>query len=129
MALSVEGDVVAALTMPRALASDMLPANVAIGSDPSCKALPQNHKRRIFFNVPTDNPDAFGLGYEEVDEHNIPVPGTFMDVKPFDPMRPTVCLPLGPGNIPVGAVRTRESRGGGSQLPHASSEVSSRVSR
>ncbi len=101
MALSVEGGVVAALTMPRALASDMLPANVAIGSDSSCKALPQNHKRRIFFNVPTDNPDAFGLGYEEVDEHNIPVPGTFMDVKPFDPMRPTVCLPLGPGNTPV----------------------------
>jgi hypothetical protein len=31
----------------------------------------------------------------------VPVPGTFMDVKVFDPMRPTVCLPLGPRNTPV----------------------------
>jgi FtsP/CotA-like multicopper oxidase with cupredoxin domain len=92
---------VAALTVPRALASDMTPANMAVASDPSCKALSKNYKRRIFFNAPTDDSDAFGLGYEELDEHNVPVPGTFMDVKPFDPMRPTVCLPLGPGNTPV----------------------------
>lgn len=54
-----------------------------------------------FFNAPTDDPEAFGLGYEELDAHNIPVPGTFLDVKPFDPMTPTVCLPLGLGNTPV----------------------------
>lgn len=99
-ALSVD-DGAASLTVPRALASDMGAVNAAIGSDATCQALPKNHKRRIFFNAPTDMPDAFGLGYEELDEHNIPVPGTFMDVKAFDPMRPTVCLPLGPGNSPV----------------------------
>jgi L-ascorbate oxidase len=38
---------------------------------------------------------------EELDEHDVPVPGSFMDVKAFDPMRPTVCLPLGSGNTPV----------------------------
>jgi FtsP/CotA-like multicopper oxidase with cupredoxin domain len=52
-------------------------------------------------SAPTDDPDAFGLGYEELDEHDVPVPGSFMDVKAFDPMRPTVCLPLGSGNTPV----------------------------
>jgi L-ascorbate oxidase len=99
-ALSVQG-VAAALTVPRALASDLTLANTGVASDPSCNALPKNHKRRIFFNAPTDDPDAFGLGYEELDEHDAPVPGSFMDVKAFDPMRPTVCLPLRPGNTPV----------------------------
>jgi L-ascorbate oxidase len=99
-ALSVNGGV-ATLTVPRALASDLASANAAVGEDAMCKTLPKNHKRRIFFNAPTDPPDAFGLGYEELDEHNIPVPGTFMDVKAFDPMTPTVCLPLEAGNAPV----------------------------
>jgi hypothetical protein len=46
-------------------------------------------------------PDAFGMGYEEVDANGNPVPGTFQDVAPFDPARPTVCVPLGPGNTPT----------------------------
>jgi FtsP/CotA-like multicopper oxidase with cupredoxin domain len=99
-ALSLRGGA-PALTAPRALAADFASANAAVGSDPSCKPLPKGHKRRIFFNVPAGLPDGFGLGYEELDENNVPVPGTFMDVKPFDPMTPTVCLPLGPGNAPV----------------------------
>lgn len=90
-----------AMAKPHALAADLAPANAAVGSDPSCGPLPKGHKRRIFFNAPADDPDGFGLGYEEVDEHNVPVPGTFMDVKRFNPMTPTVCLPLGPGNSPV----------------------------
>lgn len=48
-----------------------------------------------------NDPNGFGLGYEELDERGTPVPGTFQDVAPFDPMRPTVCLPLAPGNMPV----------------------------
>jgi L-ascorbate oxidase len=92
---------VASLTVPSALASDLASTNAAVGEDAMCKSLPKNHKRRIFSNAPTDSPDAFGLGYEELDEHNIPVPGTFMDVKAFDPMTPTVCLPLGARNTPV----------------------------
>ncbi|MGH8246770.1 MAG: multicopper oxidase domain-containing protein, partial [Gammaproteobacteria bacterium] len=64
--LSVHGGA-AALTVPRALATDMTSANTAVGKDPYCKSLPKNHKRRIFFNAPTDDSDAFGLGYEELD--------------------------------------------------------------
>jgi plastocyanin len=44
---------------------------------------------------------AFGLGYEEVDENDIQVPGTFVDVTPFNPSVPTICLPLAPGDEPV----------------------------
>ncbi len=99
-ALSVE-EAATPLTTSNAVAPDLASANTAFSGNPSCKPLPKGHKRRIFLNAPADQPDGFGLGYEEVDENNVPVPGTFVDVKPFDPMRPTVCLPLGPGNSPV----------------------------
>ncbi len=92
-----------ALTLrdPTDLAADLRTANAAIGADASCKPLAQGHARRIFFNVPADNPNGFGLGYEEVDQTGKPVPGTFMDITPFDPDKPTICLPLGRGNTPV----------------------------
>ncbi|SFK12029.1 multicopper oxidase family protein [Methylocapsa palsarum] len=86
---------------PTDVNASLLAANTAVGVDPSCHALPQGHSRRVFFNAPTSDPDAFGLGYEELDAHGAPVPGTFMDVKEFDPSRPTICLPLGPRNTPV----------------------------
>jgi L-ascorbate oxidase len=71
-----------------------LPAN--------CKALPAGHRRRIFFGLEDLNDgDSFGLGYEEVDEHGGPVPGTQLAVTKFDPMKPTICLPLNPGQNPV----------------------------
>lgn len=66
-----------------------------------CAALPAGHRRRIFFGTPASNPDAFGLGYEEVDANGEPVPGTFQDVAEFDPSKVNVCLPLGAGNTPV----------------------------
>ncbi len=66
-----------------------------------CTALPQGHRRRIFFGVPSSNPNAYGLGYEEVDASDHPVPGTFRDIAPFDPSLISVCLPLGPHNTPV----------------------------
>jgi len=101
-ALTVSGNVNAvALAEPTALAGDLFAANMAVGADANCKPLPQGHMRRIFFNVPSDNPSGFGLGYEEVDQKGVPVPGSFMDVTPFDPMTPTVCLPLGAGNTPT----------------------------
>jgi hypothetical protein len=81
--------------------ASLLAANKAVGVDPFCHALPPGHSRRIFFNAPSSEPDAFGLGYEELDSRGAPVPGTFMDVKEFDPARPTICLPLGPRNTPV----------------------------
>jgi FtsP/CotA-like multicopper oxidase with cupredoxin domain len=65
---------------------------------PSCTALPPGHHRRIFFGVPTVDPDAFGLGYEEVDQLGRPVPGTFRDITQFDHTVIDVCLPLAKGN-------------------------------
>ena len=74
--------------------------------DPDCQPLAPGHERRIFFGVTTDLNDQqmdqnFGLGYEELDQYGIPVPGTFKDITPFDHTTVTVCLPLGPGNQPV----------------------------
>jgi FtsP/CotA-like multicopper oxidase with cupredoxin domain len=66
-----------------------------------CSALPQGHRRRIFFGVPASNPSAYGLGYEEVDANDHPVPGTFRDIAAYNPSEISVCLPLGPGNTPV----------------------------
>jgi len=67
-------------------------------ASPNCAALAPGHHRRIFFGVPGDNPDGFGLGYEEVDAHGNSVPGTFQDVAEFDPSKINVCLPLAPEN-------------------------------
>jgi plastocyanin len=66
-----------------------------------CSALPRGHRRRIFFGVPSSNLNAYGLGYEEVDESDRPVPGTFRDIAAYDPSEISVCLRLGPGNKPV----------------------------
>jgi FtsP/CotA-like multicopper oxidase with cupredoxin domain len=70
-------------------------------ASPNCSALPPGHRRRIFFGVPPSNPAAFGLGYEEVDGNDNPVPGTFRDIASFDPARINICLPLGPKNTPA----------------------------
>jgi hypothetical protein len=70
-------------------------------ASPACTALPSGHRRRIFFGVPPWNPDQFGLGYEEVDENDNPVAGTYQEISPFDPNSINVCLPLAPGNQPV----------------------------
>lgn len=70
-------------------------------ASPTCKALPPDHRRRIFFGIPSSDPAGFGLGYEEVDRNNRPVPGTFRDVAPFDPARINICLPLGPHDTPA----------------------------
>jgi FtsP/CotA-like multicopper oxidase with cupredoxin domain len=99
-ALDVNGEANALLT-PTKLAGDMLPSNQLVKADPTCKPLPPGHMRRIFYGVPTDNLNAFGLGYEEIDEQGNVVGTPATDVTPFDPMKPTVCVPLGPGNAPV----------------------------
>ncbi len=66
-----------------------------------CSALPAGDRRRIFFGVPSSNPNGYGLGYEEVDQNDQPVLGTFRDIAPFDPSVISVCLPLGPHQKPV----------------------------
>ena len=89
------------LRYPARLTEELRHANEQIQADPDCAALAPGHKRRIFFNVPAGNPNGFGLGYEEIDQNGVPVPGTFVDVHPFDPSAPTVCLPLASGNAPA----------------------------
>ncbi len=98
--LEVSGDAITMLT-PTALSSSMTASNQAVAADASCKPLPPGHMRRIFYSVPTNNMDAFGLAYEEVDAQGQVVGAPATDVTPFDPMYPTVCVPLGPGNTPV----------------------------
>jgi FtsP/CotA-like multicopper oxidase with cupredoxin domain len=68
---------------------------------PACAVLPTRHRRRIFFGVPASNKNGYGLGLEEVDENDNPVPGTFRDIAAFDPSSISICLPLRPGNKPV----------------------------
>jgi L-ascorbate oxidase len=70
-------------------------------ASPTCGALPPGHRRRIFFGIPPSNPAAYGLGYEEVDGNDNPVPGTFRDVASFDPGKINICLPLGPHDTPA----------------------------
>jgi hypothetical protein len=77
------------------------PVHAELRAEPGCAALPHGHRRRIFFGVPSANPNAYGLGYEEVDQNDQPVPGTFRDIAAFDPSVTTVCLPLGPHKSPV----------------------------
>ena len=74
-----------------------------------CVPLAAGHRRRIYFDIPTNFPDLFGLGYEEVDTTQAPnkygiypaVPNTYVPVTEFNAAMPTVCLTLGPNNIPV----------------------------
>jgi L-ascorbate oxidase len=80
-----------------------LPKTLALGTvaEPTCTALPAGHKRRIFFGVPDVDPDAFGMGYEEVDENGVTVPGTEQNLEEFDHTKVNICLPLNPGNASV----------------------------
>ncbi len=69
---------------------------------PGCAALPPGHHRRIFFGFEDLSDGAsFVLGYEEVDAHGNPVPGTHREPARFDPAQNTICLPLGPHQTPV----------------------------
>ncbi len=65
-----------------------------------CGPLAPGHMRRIFFNLTQPSPAIFGLGYEEIDQNGMTVPGTFVDVRPFDHMNSPLCLSLNPGNKP-----------------------------
>ena len=61
----------------------------------ACTPLPAGHHRRIFFGLAdTQNPDSFGLGYEELDGDQKIV--AQRPVTSFNPSDTTICLPLGP---------------------------------
>lgn len=108
--LEVNGEA-GALMQPAGLAAELAADNKAFVAEADCKPLAKGHSRRIFFNsiqptgavIPAEEgPEpGFGLGYEELDEHGKPVPGTFVDVTAFNPDKPTICLTLGPHNAPA----------------------------
>jgi FtsP/CotA-like multicopper oxidase with cupredoxin domain len=99
-ALTVTGQT-SRLTSLRQISDELQAANADVPADPTCRALPPTHKRRIFFGWTAQPPRTFGLGYEEIDAQGQPVPGTFLDIRAFDPGSPTVCVPLGADNLPV----------------------------
>jgi hypothetical protein len=99
--LSVTGDANAELRDPRRLGAELGASNAMYRAEADCQPLAAGHKRRIFMGFTPGGSVAFGLGYEELDENGVPVPGTFQDIAPFDAERPTVCVPLGAGNTPA----------------------------
>lgn len=99
--LAVTGDAQATLRDPRRLGAELQAANAAFPRGLDCPALAPGHTRRIFMGFTPGGSVAFGLGYEELDENGQPVPGTFLDIAPFDADRPTLCVPLGAGNSPA----------------------------
>lgn len=78
---------------------DLAGYNASVAKDPTCLPLAKGHHRRVYYGYPIDNPAGFGLGFEEIDQHGVPVPYTFQDIVGYDPTHnPSICLPLGPGN-------------------------------
>jgi FtsP/CotA-like multicopper oxidase with cupredoxin domain len=98
-AVTVKGEA-EKMRVPTELSREMAGYNSTAAVDPACTPLAPGHMRRIYFAAPTTNPDAFGLAYEEIDEKGQVVGTPVTDVSQFDPMKPTICLPLGAGNTP-----------------------------
>jgi len=96
-ALAVAGQA-SSLANARNVSLDLRKANAAVPSDATCTPLAPGHMRRIFFGATAQPPYALGLGYEEVDAQGATVPGTYIDIAPFDPATPTVCISLDRGN-------------------------------
>ena len=71
-------------------------------ASPGCVALPARPSAPASSSESLpQNKNGYGLGLEDVDENDQPVPGTFRDIAVFDPSSISVCLPLGSGNKPV----------------------------
>jgi FtsP/CotA-like multicopper oxidase with cupredoxin domain len=101
MALDIQGDALA-ITQPTGIFGAPVPGASPAPPPAGCKALPNGHRRRIFFgfeDVAVNGTHA--LGYEEVDEHGAVVAGTQRPLTRFDPSQTVICLPLGPKQTPV----------------------------
>jgi L-ascorbate oxidase len=100
-ALDIQGDAYNSVQPPGIFAAQV-PAALATAASAACVPLAAGHRRRIFFgfsDVTVNN--TFALGYEEVDQNGVVVPGTQRPMTQFDPSQPTVCVPLGAGQTPV----------------------------
>jgi len=96
---------------PGGIFSAPVPGAASAPLPPGCKPIATGHHRRIYFGNPniagvaTPGEDAdgnavFGLGYEEIDEKGLPVPGSLQDLAQFDPSQ-LICLPLAAGQKPA----------------------------
>jgi L-ascorbate oxidase len=100
-ALDIQGDAVAAM-QPAGIFREPVPNASAAPLPAGCKALPNGHRRRIFFGLEdVADDDTFALGYEEVDELGAVILETQRTMSRFDPSQNVICLPLGPGQAPV----------------------------
>ncbi|MCU1292239.1 MAG: copper oxidase, partial [Bryobacterales bacterium] len=81
-ALSVNGEAIEMLA-PLGISASLASANAAVPKTAPCPALPPGHMRRVFFGIPSGNPDAFGLAYEEVDQNGIVYGPAATDLTPF----------------------------------------------
>jgi L-ascorbate oxidase len=100
-ALDIQGDALAVMQPTGIFGAPVRGASPA-PSRAGCKALANGHRRRIFFGLEDVAEDgSFALGYEEIDEQGAVVPGTQRPLTRFDPWQNVICLPLGPGQMPV----------------------------
>jgi L-ascorbate oxidase len=100
-ALDIQGDALTAM-QPSGIFGARVPGASPMPLPPECRALPNGHRRRIFFGFEDVAVDGtFALGYEEIDATGAVVPGTERALSRFDPSKSVICLPLGPGQIPA----------------------------
>jgi L-ascorbate oxidase len=99
--LAVAPDAQAEWRDPVHVSAQLAADNATFKAEPDCTPLAPGHQRRIFMGFTPGGSVAFGLGYEELDAAGQPVPGTFLDIAPFDQDARTICLTLGPGNTPA----------------------------
>jgi L-ascorbate oxidase len=100
-ALDIQGDAMTAM-QPAGIFTAPVPGAISSPLPAGCNAMPNGHRRRIFFGLEDVADDgSFALGYEEVDERGVVGPGTQRPMRRFDPSQTVICLPLGPGQTPV----------------------------
>ena len=100
-ALDIQGDAYNSVQPPGIFAAQV-PGTYPAATPAACTPLAAGHRRRIFFGFSDVTiADTFALGYEEVDQNGVVVPGTQRPMTQFDPAQATVCLPLGPGQTPT----------------------------
>jgi hypothetical protein len=99
-----------ALTTAALTTTALAPTPVALPAGSSCAPLPPGQRRRVYYGIPNRDPLTlytpsafFGLAYEIVYDNGQPVDPSKspVDVSQYDPVNPTICLPLGLGGVPV----------------------------
>jgi L-ascorbate oxidase len=75
------------------------PGSTAASAAP-CRSLASGYRRRIYFGVPRQDPDAFALANELVDDKGVAVPGSTTSMSMFNVSDVPICVALG-GQVQV----------------------------